>query len=89
MVHTVSYDLAKRMYFTGFSEIKDPRHTGREMLGSELGSAHVDNLEAITDESALDGVRSRPTSFESSCRRGLYYFHEQFQKHRRARCWLE
>jgi len=27
------------------------------MLGSELGSAHVDNLEAITDESALDRVR--------------------------------
>jgi len=75
--------------FTGFSGIKEPRHTCRTMLGSELGSAHVDNLEAIRDESALGGVRSRRTNFESSCRRGLDYFHERCQKHRRARCWLE
>jgi len=50
------------MYFTGFSGIQDPRHTGQKNLGSELGSAHVDNLEVIRDESALGGVRSRWTN---------------------------
>jgi len=30
-VHSGSYDLAKRMYFTGFSGIKDPGRTGQKM----------------------------------------------------------
>jgi len=59
MVHSGSYerpDFGQANVFPlGFSGIKEPRHTCRTMLGSELGSAHVDNLEAIREESALGG----------------------------------